>query len=128
MNIVHHTAVFLQGRFEGETFLSVWSKNLYYIKWMVRLGTITDIDKSVFSHLLKYYPVKARAIRNLITLLRVSQFKRAKAQQEAERIRKEYMEYMAEIERYREEQMEAAEANRAFEEMMDEYDAWGNID
>lgn len=128
MNIVHHMVVFLQGRFEGETFLSVWSKNLYYIKWMVRLGTIADIDKSVFSHLLTHYPVKAKAIRNLITLLMVSQFKRAEALQEAERIRKEYMEYMAEIKRYKEEQIEVEDANRAFEEMMDEYDAWGNID
>jgi hypothetical protein len=38
------------------------------------------------------------------------------------------MEYMAEIKRYKEEQMEVEDANRAFEEMMDEYDAWGNID
>lgn len=128
ITITHPSMFFTQGRFEGCTFLSVWSKNLYYIKWMIRVGTISDIDNTVFNYLLAHYPVKAKAIRYLITLLHVSQFKRAKAQEENERIRNEYMEYMAEIAAWKAEQAEIEEANRAFEEMMNEYDAWGNID
>ena len=128
IEITHHTDIFSQGRFEGEGFLSVWKENLYYIKWMLRLGAIQDISNNVFAYLLMHSPVKRRAINNLKALLIVCKVKRAQQAEEEVRYRRELLEYLEEQKRYKEEQDEIELANKLFEDMMNEYDAWGNID
>lgn len=128
IEIINHAIIFNQGRFEGCSFLAIWSKNLYYIKWMVRLGAIIDIKNDVFCFLFKHYPLKSKAIKNLKALLTVSQIKRAKTEEEAEKLKQQYLEYMFEIVDWKMEQDALEESNRLFEEMMNEYEAWGNID
>jgi hypothetical protein len=128
MEIVHHTNMLEQGRFEDEEFLSIWEKNLYYIKWMLRLGAITNISNDVFGYLLKHYPVKRRAINNLKALLTVCKVKRAQKAEEIEYERAQLREYIAEQRRYKDELDEIELANKLFEDMMNEYEAWGNID
>ncbi len=128
IEITHHTNILKQGRFEAEEFLSIWKKNLYYIKWMLRLGAITNISDDVFVHLLKNYPVKKPAINNLRALLTVCKVKRAHKAEEIEYERAQLREYIAEQRRYKEELDEIELANKLFEEMMNEYEAWGNID
>lgn len=128
IEITHHTNILKQGRFEGEEFLSIWKKNLYYIKWMLRLGAIVNISNDVFGYLLKYYPVKRRAINNLMALLTVCKVKRAQKAEEIEYEKAQLREYIAEQKRYKEELDEIELANKLFEDMMNEYEAWGNID
>lgn len=132
MEITNHETIFSQGRFTGEKFINVWKSNLYYIKWMVRIGAIVDISKEVFIYLLEHYPMKRPAINNLKGLLTISQIKLACAKEEAEeeekRLKEEYLSFIAEQNSYREEQELIKEANRQFEEMMNEYEAWGNLD
>lgn len=128
MEITDFNFPFVAGRFSGETFLNVWKSNLYYIKWMVRLWKITNISNEVFVYLLERYPLKRPAINNLKGLVTVSQIKRAKMAEERERLKEEYFEYLSEHARWQQEQDEIREANRLFEEMMNEYEAWGNID
>jgi hypothetical protein len=43
-------------------------------------------------------------------------------------LKEEYLSFIAEQNAYREEQELIKEANRQFEEMMNEYEAWGNLD
>lgn len=126
--INHQTNVLEQGRFKGEEFLFIWKKNLYYIKWMLRLGAITNISNDVFGYLLKHYPVKRKAINNLKALLAVCKVKRAQKAEEIEYERAQLREYIAEQRRYKEELDEIELANKLFEDMMNEYEAWGNID
>lgn len=132
MEITSHETIFSQGRFTGEKFITVWESNLYYIKWMVRIGAITNISKEVFIYLLEHYPMKRPAINNLKGLLTISQIKLACAKKEADeeekRLKEEYLSFIAEQNAYREEQELIKEANRQFEEMMNEYEAWGNLD
>lgn len=128
IEITHHTNVFKQGRFEDEEFLFIWKKNLYYIKWMLRLNAIIDISNDVFAYLLNHYPAKRPAINNLKALLTVCKVKRARKAEEEELAKKELREYIAEQRRYKEEQDEIELANKLFEEMLNEYEAWGNID
>ncbi|WP_165157855.1 leucine-rich repeat domain-containing protein [Parabacteroides sp. ZJ-118] len=135
MEIAHYSISFTQGRFSGESFLNVWKSNLYYIKWMVRLGKITNIANEVFTYLLNHYPLKRTAINNLKAFLAISQIKRARRKaeeenrikEEEERIKEEYFEYLEE-QAWRQEEEDIKEANRQFEDMMNEYDAWWNID
>ena len=128
IEITHHTNILKQGRFEAEEFLSIWKKNLYYIKWMLRLGAITNISNDVFGYLLKHYPAKRKAINNLKALLAVCKVKRAQKEEEIEYERAQLREYIAEQRRYKEELDEIELANKLFEDMMNEYEAWGNID
>lgn len=132
MEITSHEIIFSQGRFAGEKFINVWNSNLYYIKWMVRIGAIINISKEVFIYLLEHYPMKRPAINNLKGLLTISQIKLASAKEEAEeeekRLKEEFLSFIAEQNAYREEQELIKEANRQFEEMMNEYEAWGNLD
>ena len=128
IEITHHTNILKQGRFEAEEFLSIWKKNLYYIKWMLRLGAITNISNDVFGYLLKHYPAKRKAINNLKALLAVCKVKRVQKAEEIEYERAQLREYIAEQRRYKEELDEIELANKLFEDMMNEYEAWGNID
>ena len=128
IEITHHTHVLEQGRFEGEEFLTIWKKNLYYIKWMLRFGAIVDISNDVFAYLLKHYPAKRPAINNLKALLTVCKVKRAQKAEEEEELRREFLNYMEEERRYKDEQDEIELAKKLFEDMMNEYEAWGNID
>lgn len=128
IEIAHHYDVFPQGRFAGERFINVWKSNLYYIKWMIRIGAITHITDEVFDYLLFNYPMKRPAINNLKGLLTISQIKRARKAEEEKLLKEEYLKFIAEQEQYRLEQDDIEEANRQFEEMMNEYEAWGNID
>ena len=128
IRITHHTDVINQGRFNGEEFLHIWEKNLYYIKWMLRLGAITDITNSVFSYLLQRYPVKRQAINNLKALLTVCKVKRVQEAEEEAEYRRELLEYFEAQRRYKEEQDGIELANKLFEDMMNEYEAWGNLD
>ena len=128
IEITHQSNIIGQGRFEGEQFLSIWKDNLYYIKWMLRLGSITDITNNVFTFLLERYSVKRKAINNLKALLTVCKVKRAKKLEEEAEFRRELIEYLEEQRRYKEELDEIELANKLFEDMMNEYEAWGNID
>ena len=128
IEIAHHYDVFPQGRFAGERFINVWKSNLYYIKWMIRIGAITNITDEVFDYLLFNYPMKRPAINNLKGLLTISQIKRARKAEEEKLLKEEYLKFIAEQEQYRLEQDDIEDANRQFEEMMNEYEAWGNID
>lgn len=128
IEITHHTDVINQGRFDGEEFIYIWKKNLYYIKWMLRLGAITDITNNVFTHLLQSYPMKRPAINNLKALLTVCKVKRAQEAEEAAEYRKQLLNYLEEQRKYKEELDEIELANKLFEDMMNEYEAWGNID
>ncbi len=128
IEIINHTNMLKQGRFEGEEFLSIWKKNLYYIKWMLRLGAIVNISTDVFRYLLKHYPVKRKAINNLMALLTVCKVKRAQKAEEIEYERAQLREYIAEQRRYKEDMDEIELDNKLFEDMMNEYEAWGNLD
>lgn len=128
IEIAHHYDVFPQGRFAGERFINVWKSNLYYIKWMIRIGAITHITDEVFDYLLFNYPNKRPAINNLKGLQTISQIKRARKAEEEKLLKEEYLKFIAEQEQYRSEQEGIEDANRQFEEMMNEYEAWGNLD
>lgn len=128
IEIIHHNDNLPHGRFAGERFINVWRSNLYYIKWMIRLGAITLITDEVFIYLMTNYPMKCPAINNLKGLLTVSQIKRVRKAEEEKRLKAEYLEFMAQQERDRIEEDCIKEANRLFEEMMSEYEAWGNLD
>lgn len=128
IEIIHHNDNLPHGRFAGERFINVWRSNLYYIKWMIRLGAITLITDEVFIYLMTNYPMKRPAINNLKGLLTVSQIKRVRKAEEEKRLKAEYFEFMAQQERDRIEEDCIKEANRLFEEMMSEYEAWGNLD
>lgn len=128
IEIAHYYDVFPQGRFAGEQFINVWKSNLYYVKWMIRLGVITNITDEMFDYLLVNYPMKRPAINNLKGLLTITQIKRARKAEDEERLKSEYIKFIAEQEQYRMEEDDIKEANRQFEEMMNEYEAWGNID
>ena len=128
MEITNHDILLTQGRFAGRTFINVWNSNLYYIKWMIRIGAITDITKDVFTYLQEHYTMKRTAINNLKGLLTASQIMRAEDLKEKENLKKEYLDFIAEQIRNQEYDNEIEEANRQFEEIMNEYDAWGNLD
>ena len=128
IEITRQTHVFEQGRFEGEEFLSVWKKNLYYVKWALRVGAIVNISDDVFAYLLKHYPVKRPAINNLMALLTVCKVKRAQKAEEEEELKKEWLNYIEEQRRYEDERYNIELANKLFNEMMDDYEAWGNLD
>ena len=116
------------GRFCGQTVYSVWKSNLFYIKWMVKLGIITDISDEVFQYLLKKHRMKHHAINNLKALLTVSQIKNAQKEEEQQRIKQEYEEFLAEQNSYRFNNDELIQAMKDFEDLMNDYDAWFNID
>ena len=128
IEITRQTHVFEQGRFEGKEFLSVWKKDLYYVKWALRVGAIVDISDDVFAYLLKHYPVKRPAINNLMALLTVCKVKRAQKAEEEEELKKEWLNYIEEQRRYEDERYNIELANKLFNEMMDDYEAWGNLD
>jgi hypothetical protein len=128
MDIIDVNNVIRGGRFDGETFLNVWKSNLYYIKWMVKAGTISDISNEVFHYLLKNNRMKHPAINNLKSLLTVSQIKHAKEDAERLRIKKEYEEYLSEQYRNQYDREEQIIARKDFEDMMNDHEAWFNID
>ena len=63
-----------------------------------------------------------------MALLTVCKVKRAQKAEEIEYERAQLREYIAEQRRYKEDMDEIELDNKLFEDMMNEYEAWGNLD
>ena len=72
--------------------------------------------------------MKHPAINNLKSLLTVYQIKHAKEDAERLRIKKEYEEYLSEQYRNQYDREEQIIARKDFEDMMNDHEAWFNID
>ena len=72
--------------------------------------------------------MKHPAINNLKALLTVFQIKNAQKEKDQQRIKQEYEEFLAEQNSYRFNNDELIQAMKDFEDLMNDYDAWFNID